>query len=133
MKKLSAFTECLLPFFTNSAQSSCGVLPPDTSLGGGAVGRPQPGDPMVMGKSVKKNILGKDVYNDDHEKIGDIRDVIINADHKAISYVIGVGGFLGMGEHDVEIPCEEVRPMEDHFMMGRYTKEQLKNLPEVKL
>jgi len=44
---------------------------------------------------------GLDVYNDANEKIGDIKELILDKDSKVVGYVIGVGGFLGMGEHNV--------------------------------
>ena len=41
-------------------------------------------------------MLGKDVYNDSGEKIGDINDLIVSP-NKAVSYaIVGVGGFPGM-------------------------------------
>jgi len=55
------------------------------------------------GWSGKKDIMGKAVYNDNNEKIGDVNDVIFSRNNSASFVVIGVGGFLGIGEHDVEI------------------------------
>ena len=51
---------------------------------------------VVNGWSIKKQIMGKDVYNDKGEKIGKVDDLIVSPD-KAISYaIIGAGGFLGI-------------------------------------
>jgi hypothetical protein len=47
---------------------------------------------------------GVDVYNDRNEKIGDISEVLIDKEGKAEAVVIGVGGFLGVGEHNVAVP-----------------------------
>jgi sporulation protein YlmC with PRC-barrel domain len=44
---------------------------------------------------------GLNIYNEQNEKVGDINDIILDKDSKVTGYVIGVGGFLGMGEHDV--------------------------------
>ncbi len=52
---------------------------------------------------------GLDVYNNNNEKVGDIREVLLNRDGKAEAVVIGVGGFLGIGEHDVAVPFSEVK------------------------
>jgi len=52
---------------------------------------------------------GLDVYNNNNEKVGDIREVLLNRDGKAEAVVIGAGGFLGIGEHDVAVPFSEVR------------------------
>src|SRR3954452_19085850 len=54
-------------------------------------------------------LRGLDVYNNSNEKIGDIREVLLDRDGKAEAVVIGVGGFLGMGEHDVAVPFSEIR------------------------
>ncbi|TGP77230.1 PRC-barrel domain containing protein, partial [bacterium M00.F.Ca.ET.221.01.1.1] len=50
------------------------------------------------------NIIGENVYNgtgDDAQKIGDVNDIVLAKDGKAKSLIIGVGGFLGMGEKNV--------------------------------
>ena len=53
---------------------------------------------VAKGWSAKKQILGKDVYNDTGDKIGEINDLIV-APNKTVSYaIVGVGGFLGVGE-----------------------------------
>jgi predicted outer membrane protein len=49
-------------------------------------------------------LTGLNIYNESDEKIGDINEVLINREGKAEALVIGVGGFLGMGEHDVAVP-----------------------------
>jgi sporulation protein YlmC with PRC-barrel domain len=52
---------------------------------------------------------GLNVYNDANEKIGDIKEIILDKDSKVIGYVIGVGGFLGMGEHDVLVDAGKIK------------------------
>ena len=49
-------------------------------------------------------LAGVDVYNEANEKIGDINDVILDKSGKAEKVILGVGGFLGMGEHYVAVP-----------------------------
>ncbi len=44
-------------------------------------------------------LVGVNVYNEANEKIGDIGDVILDKSGKVENVVLGVGGFLGMGEH----------------------------------
>ena len=56
---------------------------------------------VTTGWSTKRQVLGKNVFNDKGETIGKIDDIIVAPD-KAVSYaIIGAGGFLGMGRHDV--------------------------------
>ena len=54
-------------------------------------------------------LIGVDVYNAQNESIGDINEVILDRSGKVTGYVIGVGGFLGMGQHDVLLPADQVK------------------------
>jgi sporulation protein YlmC with PRC-barrel domain len=47
---------------------------------------------------------GVNVYNQNNEKIGDISEVLVNRQGQVEAVVIGVGGFLGIGERDVAVP-----------------------------
>jgi hypothetical protein len=46
-------------------------------------------------------LIGLNVYNDQNDKLGDIKELIVEPSGKVAGYVIGVGGFLGMGEHSI--------------------------------
>jgi len=46
---------------------------------------------------------GTDVIGTNDEKIGDVSDMLFDKDHKIIAYIVGVGGFLGIGQKDVAI------------------------------
>ena len=52
---------------------------------------------------------GLDVYNQNNEKIGDISELIVDSSGKIQAVVIGVGGFLGIGERNVAVPFEQVK------------------------
>jgi len=52
---------------------------------------------------------GLNVYNDANEKIGSISDLLMDKSGNVKLAVIGVGGFLGMGEHMVAIPFEKLK------------------------
>ena len=82
------------------------------------------------GWSAKKDIMGKAVYNDNNEKIGDVNDVIFSRTNSASFVVIGVGGFLGMGEHDVAVPLSRIKHDNDKLILPGATKEALKKMPE---
>ena len=49
------------------------------------------------------DLEGKDVYGADGESIGSISDVLLSQDGSVNAVIIGVGGFLGMGEKDVAV------------------------------
>lgn len=54
-------------------------------------------------------LMGVDVYGSDNQKIGDIDEVIVDRDGKINSVVVGIGGFLGIGQKDVAIPYDQVQ------------------------
>jgi sporulation protein YlmC with PRC-barrel domain len=85
------------------------------------------------GWSAKKNIIDKAVYNDNNEKIGNVDDVIFSRSKSAASFaVIGVGGFLGAGTHDVAVPLSEIKHEGDKLILPGATKDALKAMPEFK-
>jgi len=54
-------------------------------------------------------LVGVDVYNDANEKIGDISEMILDKSGKVANVIIGVGGFLGMGEHYVAVAYDKLK------------------------
>lgn len=87
---------------------------------------------VATGWSAKKQILGKDVYNDTGDKIGEISDLIV-APNKSVSYaIVGVGGFLGLGERDVAVPVSKFQQQMGKIVLKGATKDALKAAPEFK-
>ena len=54
-------------------------------------------------------LVGVNIYGQNNEKIGDVNEVLIDRKGNADAVVIGVGGFLGMGEKDVAIPFSAIQ------------------------
>jgi sporulation protein YlmC with PRC-barrel domain len=54
-------------------------------------------------------LVGVDVYNEANEKIGDISEIILDKTGKVANVIIGVGGFLGMGEHYVAVAYDKLK------------------------
>ena len=54
-------------------------------------------------------LVGLSVYNDKNESVGSINDMLADKNGKIVAVVIGVGGFLGVGEHLVAVPFEKVK------------------------
>jgi len=52
---------------------------------------------------------GVNVYNNANEKVGDISDVLFDQSGRIEAIVIGVGGFLGLGERNVAVPFDQIR------------------------
>ena len=77
--------------------------------------------------------MGQAVYTAASENIGEINDLIMNKELDNIVAVVGVGGFLGIGEKDVAIPIGDITVVKDTDNTLRLTiaasKEQLEALP----
>src|SRR6195256_5499433 len=74
--------------------------------------KPAPDSAAVMhreGEWRASKLVGVNVYNEANEKIGDINDVILDKSGKVANVILGVGGFLGMGEHYVAVAFEKLK------------------------
>lgn len=54
-------------------------------------------------------LIGVKIYNEQSERLGDINEVILDPAGKVMGYVVGVGGFLGMGEHDILVEPSKIK------------------------
>jgi sporulation protein YlmC with PRC-barrel domain len=54
-------------------------------------------------------IIGLNVYNDNNENVGSINDLLTDKNGSIKAVVIGVGGFLGVGEHLVAVAFDKVK------------------------
>lgn len=67
-------------------------------------------DTTLQGKHWRSSkMIGVNIYNEQNEKLGDISEIILDPAGKVIGYVVGVGGFLGMGQHDVLVEPSKIR------------------------
>ena len=77
---------------------------------------------------------GTDVIGSNDEKIGDVSDLLFDKENKIIAYIVGVGGFLGIGQKDVAIAPASFQPApgkdpSDMKLRLSMTKDQLKAAP----
>jgi sporulation protein YlmC with PRC-barrel domain len=82
------------------------------------------------------NYVGQPIVNASGEKIGDVNDLLFDRTGKITTVVIGVGGFLGLGEKRVALPFEAVTYNEQNGtrqIMVPLTKEALLAAPDYKL
>jgi sporulation protein YlmC with PRC-barrel domain len=54
-------------------------------------------------------MAGLSVYNDKNESVGSINDLLTDKSGNIKAVIIGVGGFLGVGEHLVAVPFDKVK------------------------
>lgn len=58
-------------------------------------------------------LIGLNVYNEANEKLGDINELLVDKSGKINAVVIGIGGFLGMGEHDIAVSMDKLKFVEE--------------------
>jgi len=78
------------------------------------------------------NFYKQPVYDPSDNKIGDVDDVLVDKEGRVTAMIIGVGGFLGMGDKDVAVPFSSVRAAEKNskwYLVLNTNKEPLKTAP----
>ena len=80
-----------------------------------------------------KDFYQTNVYNMAGDKIGDVNDIVVDESGKVTAIVLGVGGFLGIGEKEVSMKTDEVKRMvhsdgKTYFTVNA-TADQLKAAP----
>lgn len=85
--------------------------PPATSMTPSAIstGSMSTASSSYQGDWRTSKVVGLNVYNDSNESLGSINDLLMDKQGKVMAAVIGVGGFLGVGERNVAIPFEKVK------------------------
>lgn len=76
------------------------------------------------------NYYKQDVYDKSQNTVGKIDDVLIDKSGKITTLMVGVGGFLGVGEKDVALPFAAVQPEKKNnkwYLTVDETKDTLKS------
>lgn len=76
-------------------------------------------------------LIGRNIKNPEGETIGEVSSVLIGRDGKIEAVIVGVGGFLGIGERKVAIDWDDLQVRDNgQTVVASMTKDQLKALPE---
>ena len=98
-----------------------GSLLAATFLSSAAFGQtqaPPPATPAAKAEAAPKlptphwrssKMIGLAIYNEQNERLGDINEILLDGSGKLLGYVLGVGGFLGMGEHDIFVESSKIK------------------------
>ena len=78
---------------------------------------------VAMGWSAKR------VYTEAGQKIGQVQDIIIAPGGKVSYLIIGAGGFVGIGRHDVAVPAAQVRDHGGRLEMPGATQDVIRTTP----
>jgi len=116
------------PEMTTPAPSSSASAPAPGGASSAKFVNSQKSDQFLASK-----FKGTDVVGNDNEKIGDISDILFDKSGKIEAYVLGVGGFLGIGAKDVAlapsafqvVPGDKSKNESDKLKLSM-TKDELK-------
>ena len=79
------------------------------------------------------NVIGATVYSQDDQSIGDINDIILSPEGQPSQVIVGVGGFLGLGEKDVVLDMSKLKIAATDSgkvkIIVQTSPEELKNMP----
>ncbi len=102
---------------------------------------PQPVEGQIVNQDkvtlLASAIIGGSVYSPADESVGDVNDLVIKPTGEIEAVVVGVGGFIGIGEKDVAIALNRftMEPTEDFAntkLVLNATKEELQAAPAFK-
>ena len=78
--------------------------------------------------------IGQTIYNQADENVGDVNDLVIGQNGQIDAVVIGVGGFLGIGEKNVAVPFTAIQAATDSDgnvkLVVQFSKDDLNKAPE---
>ena len=78
-------------------------------------------------------LINTKVVNTANETVGDVNEIVLGKDGKVAAVIVGVGGFLGMGEREVALSFDSIRMSRDSsnnlVLTVNATKDALKDAP----
>jgi sporulation protein YlmC with PRC-barrel domain len=115
-----------------TAATLCGAVPAQAQVAGATTtveATVTESIQLARGWSVKKTLLGKTLYNDAGQKVGKVEDLIISPERNVSYVIVGAGGFVGIGRHDVAIPVSQVQDQKGKLVIAGATQDSIKALP----
>ncbi|EBA11582.1 PRC-barrel domain-containing protein [Roseobacter sp. CCS2] len=75
-----------------------------------------------------EDLIGRSVATETGEDVGEVDFVGMRG--QTLVAIVGVGGFLGMGENEVAVPLEKLIVRRNELIVPQVTQTQLENMPE---
>lgn len=92
-------------------QTTTPASPPDTAASTSTTSMTSAAN--LKGNWRSSKLVGLAVYNDSNEKLGDISELIVDKSGKINAVIIGVGGFLGVGQHDIAVSFDKLKWLDE--------------------
>jgi sporulation protein YlmC with PRC-barrel domain len=91
---------------------------------------PKPAATTAMAPASKSSqwraskLVGLNVYNEQNEKLGDISEILLDKSGKVEGVIIGVGGFLGLGQRDIKVELSKLKFVDEPMKAAATTTTQ---------
>jgi sporulation protein YlmC with PRC-barrel domain len=87
----------------------------------------------ITGGFKADDLIGANVVDQDGKSVGEVSDLVVDADQKVQHVIVDVGGFLGIGEKPVAIQLDQLKKSDEtSALMVTMSKDQIENMPSVK-
>lgn len=98
-------------------------------------GAANPGTEMDASSLTADQLMGVRVYGQNDEDVGEISDIVLDANGKATQVIVDVGGFLGIGEKPVALDLSQMRIVQETEggalrAYVQMTEDELEGLPQ---
>ncbi len=103
---------------------------------GAIASNPQPPKLLPLTEHDCTGVLGKKVIGPDHQELGLLTDVLVDAQGRARAAVIDFGGFLGVGSRKIAVDWRllKLTPGSSEWQISaKLTRAEIQNAPEYKL
>ncbi|HEY4469910.1 MAG TPA: PRC-barrel domain-containing protein [Stellaceae bacterium] len=127
---LALMLAAAVPAYAQTSSSS--TSPPSTSASSSSGSAPHVTATQLQPGQIRATQMeGSTVYDTQNQKVGDVKDIILDRDGKVAAVVLDVGAFLGIGGKNVAISMNDLKITQDNnsnkprFTVDM-TKDQLK-------
>lgn len=120
---------------SSSTSSMSNTAAPDSATTGSTAGSTAATAGATGGQLASADeLIGKNVYGRDNEKIGEVDDVILDANGQAKQLVVSSGGFLGIGEKQVAVDYTAANwdSQNNRLNLAGMSRDDVKAMPEFK-
>lgn len=133
----SGFLLMTAPVLSQTAPSQPNQLPSGQQRAPAATAPAQPQMVQINGPVRASSLMKATVRNAANEKVADVSDLLVEPDGKIKSVILGVGGFLGIGERNVAIDLASMKMMQESggrivLTSDKLSIEEVKAMPEWK-
>lgn len=94
----------------------------DAPSGSPAAAPGQSSTPSAFREMRAGELIGESIYNTGGESLGKIEDIVVNRNDNTVAALVGMGGFLGVGEKRVAVLLNDLEMQGDNIVVKTLTR-----------